>query len=42
MPMPWIKQDADPFSLHAKHRGWARHLRVAGAGISLALQQGVT
>lgn len=42
VPMPWIKQDADPSSLRAKHRGWAQHLRVVGAGIYPVFQQGVT
>lgn len=42
MPMPWIKQDSDPSSLRAKHRGWAQHLRVVGAGIHPIFQQGVT
>lgn len=42
VPMPCIKQDADPSSLPAKRRGFARHLQVVGARISLIFQPGIT
>lgn len=28
VPMPCLKQDADPSSVHPEHRGWAEHLKL--------------